>query len=115
MVDNARDTDIAVRKSILHLTGRKKKIYYRYKSEEYMKESLLNKIHFDPSSAAINACRLVKEGGCDAVKLEGGQNMVSRIRAITENGMAVQGHIGLLPQHVSSIGGYRVQGKLLNF
>ena len=67
--------------------------------------------YLDPSSAAINACRLVKEGGCDAVKLEGGQNMVSRIRAITENGMAVQGHIGLLPQHVSSIGGYRVQGK----
>ena len=67
--------------------------------------------YLDPQSAAQNACRLIKEGGCDAVKLEGGKNMVSRVRAITENGMAVQGHIGLLPQHISSIGGYRVQGK----
>jgi 3-methyl-2-oxobutanoate hydroxymethyltransferase len=67
--------------------------------------------YLDPQSAATNACRLIKEGGCDAVKLEGGQNIVSRIRAITENGMAVQGHIGLLPQQISSIGGYRVQGK----
>jgi len=67
--------------------------------------------YLDPASAATNACRLIKEGGCDAVKLEGGVNMVSRVRAITNNGMAVQGHIGLLPQHVNSIGGYRVQGK----
>ena len=67
--------------------------------------------YLDPASAATNACRLIKEGGCDAVKLEGGYEMVSRVRAITNNGMAVQGHIGLLPQHVNSIGGYRVQGK----
>ena len=60
MVDDARDTDIAVRKSILHLTGRKKKIYYRYKSEEYMKESLLNKIHFKPSSPGCAAAKIRK-------------------------------------------------------
>jgi 3-methyl-2-oxobutanoate hydroxymethyltransferase len=67
--------------------------------------------YLDPQSAAVNACRLIKEGGCDAVKLEGGKDMASRIRVIAENGIAVQGHIGLLPQQVSSIGGYRVQGK----
>ena len=67
--------------------------------------------YLTPEDAARSACRLVKEGGCDAVKLEGGKNVGDCVRAIVGNGMAVQGHIGLLPQHVASSGGYRLQGK----
>lgn len=58
-----------------------------------------------------NAFRLMKEGGVDAVKLEGGAERANVIRAIVEAGIAVQGHIGLTPQSVSKLGGFKVQGK----
>jgi 3-methyl-2-oxobutanoate hydroxymethyltransferase len=61
--------------------------------------------------AVRNAGRLVKEGGADAVKLEGGVRMIDRVRAITDAGIAVQGHIGLTPQNAVQLGGFRVQGK----
>ncbi len=60
--------------------------------------------------AVINANRMMQEGGCDAVKLEGGKKVASRIRAIVDAGIPVVAHIGLTPQSISAIGGYKVQG-----
>ncbi|AER66974.1 3-methyl-2-oxobutanoatehydroxymethyltransferase [Thermovirga lienii DSM 17291] len=65
----------------------------------------------DEREAIRNAGLLVKEAGVDAVKLEGGKNRVSTIRAIVDAGIAVVGHIGLTPQTATLLGGYRVQGK----
>ena len=65
-------------------------------------------------SAVQNALRFIKESGCDAVKLEGGERMSSRIKAITEAGILVVGHLGLTPQSSTSFGGYKVQGKTLS-
>lgn len=61
--------------------------------------------------AVASAGRLVKEAGVDAVKLEGGAAMASRIEAITRVGIPVMGHIGLLPQTAGVQGGYRIQGR----
>jgi 3-methyl-2-oxobutanoate hydroxymethyltransferase len=63
--------------------------------------------------AKRNAARLLVEGGVDAVKLEGGAHMADTIRALVEIGIAVQGHIGLTPQSVSVMGGFKVQGKTI--
>ncbi|EGG23247.1 3-methyl-2-oxobutanoate hydroxymethyltransferase [Cavenderia fasciculata] len=61
--------------------------------------------------AVANAFRLMKEGGVDAVKLEGGKKHAATIAAIVNAGMPVIGHIGLTPQSVSALGGFRLQGK----
>lgn len=65
----------------------------------------------DLTSARLNAGRLVKEGGAAAVKLEGGTNVFDTIRAIVEMDIPVMAHIGLTPQSIHRMGGYRVQGK----
>lgn len=65
----------------------------------------------DVGQAIHNAGRFLKEGGMDAVKVEGGQEITDRIRAIVGAGIPVMGHIGLTPQSLSKLGGYRVQGK----
>lgn len=61
--------------------------------------------------AVRNAGRFVKEAGCEAVKIEGGSEVSSRVKAILDAGIPVLGHIGLTPQSASKVGGYRVQGK----
>ncbi len=61
--------------------------------------------------AILTAQRFVKEAGCDAVKLEGGGASVERARAIVRAGIPVMGHVGLTPQNLAQLGGYRVQGK----
>jgi 3-methyl-2-oxobutanoate hydroxymethyltransferase len=61
--------------------------------------------------AIRNAGRFLKETGCDAVKLEGGLEVADTVRAIVEAGIPVMAHIGLTPQTVSKLGGFRVQGK----
>ncbi len=61
--------------------------------------------------AKRNAGLLVKEGGAEAVKLEGGENMHDTIRAICDIDIPVMGHIGLTPQSIHRMGGYRVQGR----
>jgi 3-methyl-2-oxobutanoate hydroxymethyltransferase len=61
--------------------------------------------------AIINAGRLMKEGGCDVVKLEGGVDFAGTIGAIVNAGIPVQGHIGLTPQTASALGGFKMQGK----
>ncbi len=61
--------------------------------------------------AIINAGRLMKEGGCDVVKLEGGVDFAPTVAAIVKAGIPVQGHIGLTPQTASALGGFKMQGK----
>ncbi|MEG2916925.1 MAG: 3-methyl-2-oxobutanoate hydroxymethyltransferase [Clostridium sp.] len=61
--------------------------------------------------AVVNAGRLMKEGRAHAVKLEGGIDMCDRIEAITKASIPVMAHIGLTPQSVNSLGGFKVQGK----
>lgn len=61
--------------------------------------------------AVVNAGRLVKEGHAGAVKLEGGEEFAPQIRAITAASIPVMGHLGLTPQSIHTLGGYRVQGK----
>jgi 3-methyl-2-oxobutanoate hydroxymethyltransferase len=61
--------------------------------------------------AVENAGRLIKEGGCDSVKLEGGSDFAPTVRAIVKAGVPVCGHIGLTPQTATMLSGFRVQGK----
>lgn len=70
---------------------------------------------YQPSDreAIVNAGRLLAEGAVDAVKLEGGARMADRIRAITDAGIPVMGHIGLTPQSYTQLGGFRSQGRNL--
>ncbi|XID94347.1 3-methyl-2-oxobutanoate hydroxymethyltransferase [Paenibacillaceae bacterium WGS1546] len=64
-----------------------------------------------PETTLRNAARLMQEGGAHAVKLEGGEELADEIRRLTSAGIPVLGHIGLTPQAVHQIGGYKVQGK----
>jgi len=67
--------------------------------------------HVSPQQAVTSAIRLIKEGSAEAVKLEGGAERVDAIRAITEAQIPVMGHVGLTPQSVHRIGGFRIQGR----
>jgi 3-methyl-2-oxobutanoate hydroxymethyltransferase len=67
--------------------------------------------HVSPEDAVRSALRLVKEGGAQAVKLEGGVTMAPTIKRIVEAQMPVMGHVGLTPQSVNKMGGFRVQGR----
>jgi 3-methyl-2-oxobutanoate hydroxymethyltransferase len=64
-----------------------------------------------PTQALENAMRLMKEGGAQAVKLEGGLRVAPQIKALTENGIPVMAHIGFTPQSEHALGGFRVQGR----
>ena len=64
-----------------------------------------------PDEAVRNCGRVMKETGCHAVKLEGGQAMAATVRRLVDIGIPVMGHIGLTPQSVHALGGYRVQGR----
>jgi len=68
---------------------------------------------YQPSDevAVRSAGRFMAEAACDGIKLEGGQEVVSRVKAIVNAGIPVMGHLGLTPQSVSSLGGFRLQGK----
>jgi 3-methyl-2-oxobutanoate hydroxymethyltransferase len=63
------------------------------------------------SEAIRNAGRFLKEAGCQAVKLEGGRTVAPLVRKLVGYGIPVMGHIGLTPQSVNQLGGYRVQGR----
>ncbi len=64
-----------------------------------------------PEKAVEHATRIMKEGRCDSVKIEGGVNMKHIIKAVVDAGIPVVGHIGLTPQTTSKLGGFKVQGK----
>src|SRR6201982_2660700 len=68
----------------------------------------------DAKDAIVNAARFVKEGGAEVVKLEGGERRADLIRRIIDAEIPVAGHIGLTPQSVNVMGGYKVQGKNLS-
>ena len=65
----------------------------------------------DIPTAIENATRLMKEGGAQSVKLEGGVTVENTIRSIVDAGIPVQGHVGFTPQSIHAFGGYRVQGR----
>ena len=67
--------------------------------------------HVSTAQAVENAGRFLKEGDMDVVKLEGGQERAQAVRAIVDAGIPVMGHIGLTPQTISKLGGFRTQGK----
>jgi 3-methyl-2-oxobutanoate hydroxymethyltransferase len=64
-----------------------------------------------PVQAIRSATRLIKEGGCAAVKLEGGVEMAPTVRAVADAGIPVVGHVGLLPQSATKVGGFKVQAR----
>ena len=64
-----------------------------------------------PTQALETAARFMKEGGAQAVKLEGGQRVAPQVEALVNAGIPVMAHIGLTPQSVNALGGYRVQGR----
>jgi len=68
----------------------------------------------DPQAAVSNAMRFVKEGGAEMVKLEGGERRADLIHRIIDAEIPVAGHVGLTPQSVNVMGGYKVQGKSLS-
>jgi len=64
-----------------------------------------------PEQAQATAYRFVKEAGVDCVKMEGGRVRAETVRKVVDGGVAVMGHIGLTPQHISVLGGFRAQGR----
>ncbi len=69
--------------------------------------------HINTEQAMHNASRLIQEGGAQAVKIEGGRNICTTIESIVNAGIPVMGHIGLTPQYMHQLGGFRAQGKSL--
>src|SRR5882724_7168176 len=67
--------------------------------------------HVGADEAVKSALRLVKEGGAEAVKLEGGRKRLPLIKRLVDEEIAVMGHLGLTPQSINKLGAYRVQGK----
>jgi len=67
--------------------------------------------HISQEETVSNAARLIREGGAQAVKIEGGRKRLPMIEAVLDAEIPVMGHLGLTPQSVNAMGGYRVQGK----
>ncbi|MBN6888448.1 3-methyl-2-oxobutanoate hydroxymethyltransferase [Cytobacillus horneckiae] len=67
--------------------------------------------HLSTKDTLINACQLIQETGAQAVKVEGGDEVIDQIEALTKAGIPVVAHLGLTPQSVAVLGGYKVQGK----
>jgi 3-methyl-2-oxobutanoate hydroxymethyltransferase len=67
--------------------------------------------HLSTEQALANAGRLIQEGGAQGVKLEGGRSILPQVKALIAAGIPVMGHLGLTPQSVHAMGGYRVQGR----
>jgi 3-methyl-2-oxobutanoate hydroxymethyltransferase len=70
--------------------------------------------HTDTAESLRNAVRFVKEAGAEAVKVEGGERRLELIAKLTEAEIPVMGHVGLTPQSLNALGGYRVQGKTVD-
>lgn len=68
-------------------------------------------MHVSPEDTLRNAARFIQEGACDAVKVEADSRLASTVERMVHAGIPVMGHVGLLPQHVMTAGGYRISGK----
>jgi 3-methyl-2-oxobutanoate hydroxymethyltransferase len=64
-----------------------------------------------PAAAFRSAARIMKETGCGAIKMEGGRHMAETVRFLAERGVPVMGHVGLTPQAINTMGGFKVQGR----
>ena len=64
-----------------------------------------------PQQAFRSAARVLKETGCGAIKVEGGQRLAETVRFLVERGVPVMGHVGLTPQSINTIGGFKVRGR----
>jgi 3-methyl-2-oxobutanoate hydroxymethyltransferase len=69
--------------------------------------------HISVSDALHNAARFIQEGGAQAVKLEGGEVVAEKVRRLVDCGIPVMGHIGLTPQSIHQLGGFKVRGKVM--
>ncbi len=69
--------------------------------------------HVSIEDTIRNAGRIIKEGGAEAVKVEGGKEIVDKVKALIDAKIPVMGHLGLTPQSINIFGGYKVQGKIL--
>jgi 3-methyl-2-oxobutanoate hydroxymethyltransferase len=69
--------------------------------------------HISVPDALHNAARFIQEGGTQAVKLEGGEVVAEKVRRLVDCGIPVMGHIGLTPQSIHQLGGFKVQGKVV--
>ncbi|MCW9023123.1 MAG: 3-methyl-2-oxobutanoate hydroxymethyltransferase [Gammaproteobacteria bacterium] len=87
------------------------RIVARAREEALLITDLPYHTYADPDVARENARRLIEEGQTDMVKLEGAGSILESIRTIIEDGIPVCGHLGLLPQSIEELGGYRVQGR----
>ncbi|MBI4284101.1 MAG: 3-methyl-2-oxobutanoate hydroxymethyltransferase [Chloroflexi bacterium] len=67
--------------------------------------------HISIEDALKNAARFIQEAGCQAIKLEGGVTVADKVKRIVECGIPVMGHIGLTPQSINQLGGYKIQGR----
>jgi len=74
----------------------------------------INTYENSPEQALRSAKKVIEETGCDAIKIETSLNLVPTAKFLVDNNVNVMGHIGLLPQHVNEIGGYRYQGRDTN-
>lgn len=70
--------------------------------------------HVSVSDALYNAARFIQEGGAQAVKLEGGEVVAEKVRRLVDCGIPVMGHIGLTPQSIHQLGGFKVQGRAMD-
>src|SRR5262249_40326547 len=77
-------------------------------------DMLFGSYHADTAESLRNAVRFVKEGGAEAVKVEGGERRLELIARLTEAEIPVMGYVGLTLQLLNALGGYRVQGKTLD-
>ncbi len=66
---------------------------------------------YSPADALKNAQRVIKETGCDCVKMEGGKDLAPTVKYLVDNGVPVMGHVGLMPQSIEKMGGYKIQGR----
>jgi 3-methyl-2-oxobutanoate hydroxymethyltransferase len=82
--------------------------------ENTLSVTVYGSYHVDEKEAVRSAMRFVKEGGAEVVKMEGGEKRVDLVRHIIDAEIPVAGHIGLTPQSVNRMGGFKVQGKTLS-
>ncbi|WP_395167895.1 3-methyl-2-oxobutanoate hydroxymethyltransferase [Piscirickettsia salmonis] len=103
------DTTVAVTMEMMIAHGRAVAQYANYSL--VVVDMPFGSFQESKEQAFRNAARLMKETGCQAVKIEGGIEMAETVAFLTSRGIPVMGHVGLLPQSVNALGGFKVQGR----